>query len=52
MGVVVAIVRASREENQPDRLSDAHATDELRVILYKKAQPIGRKGFTDKHSRD
>ncbi|ABM78004.1 Conserved hypothetical protein [Prochlorococcus marinus str. MIT 9303] len=51
MGVVVAIVRASREENQPDRLSDAHATDEFSVIFYKKAQPIGRKGFTDKHSR-
>ncbi|WP_196757573.1 hypothetical protein [Prochlorococcus marinus] len=52
MGVVVAIVRATREENQPDRLSDAHATDELRVILYKMAEPIGGKGFTDKHSRD
>ena len=37
MGVVVPIVRASREENQPDRLSDAHATEELRVILHKKA---------------
>ncbi len=46
------LFRASREENQPDRLSDAHATNELRVSLYKKAQPFGGKGFTDKHPRD
>ena len=38
MRIVVAFVRASREENQPDRLSDAHATEEPRAILYKQAK--------------
>ena len=43
MGIVVGIVRASREENQLDRLSDAHATDNLRVILYKQAKLLMAK---------
>ena len=37
MRIVVAFVRASKEATHPDRLSDAHATEELRVILHKKA---------------
>ena len=37
MGIVADIVRASREEYQHDRLSDAHATDDLRLILCKEA---------------